>query len=208
MNQNGRFIVYLTSVDLLTLASLLVSSFGLLSAFHGMLTLAIGFMLLAMLTDMLDGLMARHMKMESEFGKYLDSFCDVFTYALLPLFILFQFGMQDLLSLGALFAYLTCGLLRLSRFNIVSTVDSEGVAYHLGLQIIWSHLLVVVAFPLWMWLGELARFPLSVMLFVMSYYMIRNLRFPKPVRYTLQAVIILAVTIIYFYLHFIGMRVP
>jgi len=208
MSQNSRFIVSPTWVDWITLGSLLLACLGLLSAFRGMLTLAIALMLLAMLVDMLDGLIARRVKMESEFGKYLDSFCDVFTYALLPLFILFQFGMQDVFSLASLFAYLACGLFRLSRFNILSTVESEGVAYHLGLQIIWGHLLVALAFPLWMWLGGAARFPLGAALFVMSFYMIRNLRFPKPVRYGSQAAVILAVTAIYFYLHFIGVRVP
>jgi len=208
MNQRNLFIVSLTSVDLLTLASLLIACLGLLSAFNGTLTLAIGLMTLAMLVDMFDGLLARRLKLSSEFGKYLDGFCDAFTYLLLPLFILFQFGMHDTLSLCALFAFLACGVLRLSRFNIVSTVEEAGVAYHLGLQVIWSHLFVVLAFPLWRWLGISARYPSIIILFVMSIFMILNLRFPKPVRYTLQTFIILSVTAIYFYLHIIGIYAP
>ena len=208
MNQRNLFIVSLTWVDLLTLASLLLACLGLLFAFNGTLTLAIGLMTLAMFVDMLDGFLARRLKLESEFGKYLDSFCDVFTYLLLPLFILFQFGMQDALSIFALFAFLVCGLLRLSRFNIISTVEEAGVAYHLGMQVFWSQLLVVLAFPAWRWLGESARYPLVIILFVMSIFMIRNLRFPKPVKYALQTFIILSVTVIYFYLHFTGIYAP
>ena len=208
MNQRNYFIVSLNWIDVLTLGSLLLSSLGLLFAFQEALTLAIGFMLLSMFVDMIDGLIARRMKLESEFGKYLDSFCDTFTYALLPLFILYQFGMQDVLSLSAFFAYLSCGLLRLSRFNIIGTIEDEGVAYHVGLQVIWSHLLVVLAFPTWRWLGEWARYPLVIILFMMSIFMIRNLRFPKPTRYIFQTVIILSVTVIYFYLHFIGVHIP
>jgi CDP-diacylglycerol--serine O-phosphatidyltransferase len=195
-------------VDWLTLGSLLVSCSGLVFAFQGLLTLAIGMMLLAMFVDMLDGLLARRMKLESEFGKYLDSFCDVFTYLVLPLFILFQFGMRDVLSISALFVFLVCGVLRLSRFNILSTVEESGVKYHLGLQVIWSHLLVVLAFPVWSWMGERARYLLSVILFAMSFFMIRNLRFPKPIWYIPQTMIILSVTIIYLYLHFIGIYIP
>jgi CDP-diacylglycerol--serine O-phosphatidyltransferase len=208
MNQRNYFIISLSWIDLLTLGSLSLSCLGLLSAFQGMLTLAIALMLLSMFVDMLDGLIARRMNLESEFGRYLDSFCDVFTYLVLPLYILFQFGMRDTLSISALFAYLACGLLRLSRFNIVGTIEDEGVAYHLGLQVIWSHLLVGLAFPAWWWLGEWARYPLAIILLVMSIFMIRNLRFPKPTRYTLQAVIILSVTFVYFYLHFIGISAP
>jgi len=208
MNQRSHFIVSLTRVDLLTLGSLLLACLGLLYAFHGMLTLAIALMLISMFVDMLDGLIARRMKLESEFGRYLDSFCDVFTYLVLPLFILFQFGMRDALSISALFAYLTCGLLRLSRFNSIGTIEAEGIAYHLGLQVIWSQLLVVLAFPAWWLLDGWARYPLAVILFVMSLFMIRNLRFPKPTRYLLQTVIILSVTVIYFYLHLNGIATP
>jgi len=208
MNQRIPFIVSLTWVDLLTLVSLLLACLGLLSAFNEALTLAIGLMTLAMFVDMLDGFLARRLKLESEFGKYLDSFCDVFTYLLLPLFILFQFGMQDALSICALFVFLVCGLLRLSRFNIVGTIEDEGTAYHIGLQVFWSQLLVVLAFPAWRWLGESARHPLVIILFVMSIFMIRNLRFPKPVKYALQTFIILSVTVIYFYLHLIGVATP
>lgn len=208
MNQRSLFIVSLSWADVLTLVSLLLASLGLLSAFNGKLTLAIGLMTLAMLVDMFDGLVARRLGLTSEFGKYLDGFCDAFTYLVLPLFILFQFGMQDALSICALFAFLVCGVLRLSRFNIISTVEEAGVAYHLGLQVIWSHLLVVLAFPLWRWLGNSARYSLMIILFVMSIFMILNLRFPKPVRYTLQTFIILSVTTIYFYLHFIGIYNP
>jgi CDP-diacylglycerol--serine O-phosphatidyltransferase len=208
MNQRDPFIVSLTWVDLLTLVSLLLACLGLLSAWIGTLTLAIGLMTLSMFVDMLDGFIARRSKLESEFGKYLDSFCDVFTYLLLPLFILFQFGMQDALSICALFAFLVCGLLRLSRFNIIGTLEDEGVAYHIGLQVFWSQLLVVIAFPVWHWLGKSARYPVVTILFVMSIFMIRNLRFPKPVKYAFQTFIILSVTMIYFYLHLIGVAVP
>ena len=208
MTQRKYFIVSLSWVDWLTLGSLLFSGLGLISALREKLTLAIGLMLLAMFVDMIDGLIARRMNLESEFGRYLDSFCDMKTYLILPLFILYEFGMQDALSLCALFVFLVCGVLRLARFNVLSTVQEDGVAYHIGLQTIWSHLLVVLAFPLWMWLGAAARYLLFLILLIMSLFMIRNLLFPKPTWYILQTIIILSVTMIYFYLHLIGIYAP
>ena len=208
MNRQPYFLVSPNRVDIVTLGSLLLSSLGLLLAFNANLTLAIVLMLLAMFVDMFDGLLARRMGLESEFGRYLDSFCDVFTYLLLPLFVLYQFGMRDPLSLLALFAFLTCGILRLARFNILSTVEEAGVQYHLGLQVIWSHLLVVLAFPLWHWLGENLRVPLAVVLLGMSFFMIRNLRFRKPTQYGRLTALILSVAAIYFYLYLIGLRTP
>lgn len=208
MNQKKNFIVSPTWVDFLTLASLGLACLGVFFAGQDRLALAIVFMLLAMFVDMFDGLVARRLKLESEFGKQLDSFCDVFTYIVLPLFILFQMGMNDPVSLAVMFLYLVCGLLRLSKFNLVGVIEVEGSAYHLGLQVIWSHLFVVLAFPIWLWLSETARYILNPVLLAMSIFMILNIRFPKPTQYGLQTFIIFTVTIFYFYLHLIGVSAP
>jgi len=208
VNQRPYFIISPNWVDILTLGSLFISSLGLLSALNRTLTLAIMLMLLAMFVDMIDGLLARRMKLESEFGRYLDSFCDVFTYLVLPLFILYQFGMQDPFSITALFIFFVGGILRLAHFNILSTVEEAGVQYHLGLPVIWSHLVVVLAFPAWWWLGMRLRYPLGVLLLVMSFFMIRNLRFRKPTQYKRQTVLIFSVAAIYFYMYLIGVRTP
>jgi len=208
MKQRSFFIVSLSWVDWLTMSSLLLSVIGLLCAFHENLPLAIVFMLLAMFVDMLDGLLARRFRLDSEFGRYLDGFCDVFTYLLLPLFILYQFGMQDMYSVTVLFIFLVCGLLRLSRFNIVGTVEEKNVQFHVGLQVIWSQLVVVFAFPAWSWLGSPARYPLMLVLLIMSFFMVRNILVPKPIQYTLLTVIILSVAGVYTYLHFSGVRTP
>ncbi len=202
------FIITLHWVDALTLGSLALAGLGLLAALHGRLSLAIALMLLAMVADMFDGVLARRFNQATEFGRYLDSFCDVFTYLALPLFVLYQFGMRDALSLTALFAFLASGLLRLSRFNVIGTVEEAGVHYHLGLPVIWSHLLVVLAFPLWWWLGDPARYIIAGALGVMSVCMIRNLRFRKPTRYALLTIIILSVAAVYFYLHSLGIDAP
>lgn len=208
MNKRPHLIVSPSWVDWLTLGSLLLSVVGLWCAVQENLSLAIVFMLLAMFVDMLDGLLARRFGLESEFGRYLDSFCDVFTYLVLPLFILYQFGMQDMLSVTALFIFLASGLMRLSRFNIVGTVEEKNVQYHVGLQVVWSQLVVVLAFPAWHWLGSLARYPLSLVLMLMSFLMVRNILVRKPTQYTLLTVIILSVAGLYAYLHFSGIRTP
>lgn len=208
MKKRSYFIVSPSWVDWLTLSSLLLALIGLLCALRESLSLAIVFMLLAMFVDMLDGVLARRFGLESEFGRYLDSFCDVFTYLLLPLFILYRFGMQDVLSVMALFVFLASGLMRLSRFNITGTVEDKNVQYHLGLQVIWSQLLVVLAFPVWRWLGNPARYPLILILLMMSYFMVRDILVPKPTRYGMLTVIILSVAWLYTWLHFSGIRTP
>ncbi len=206
-----HFIVSLNWIDVVTLISLLLACLGLLAVLRGLLSLAIAFMLLAMFTDMLDGALARSSfkaRGESEFGRYLDSFCDVFVYLVLPMFVLYQFGMQDWLSLVAIFGFFVSGLLRLSRFNMIGAVEEAGIKYHLGLQVIWSHLVVVLAFPLWRWWGPSIRYLIVAVVLVMSVLMVCNLRFRKPVAYVQLAVLILSVTAVYFYLHFTGNLTP
>ena len=210
-NDREHFIVSLNWIDVITLISLLLACLGLLAALHGRLSLAIAMMLLGMFTDMVDGALARskiNVRGETEFGRYLDSFCDVFVYLILPMFVLYQFGMQDWLSLAALFAFLTGGVLRLSRFNMLGAIEEAGVKYHLGLPVIWSHLLVVLAFPVWFWWGDSMRYLIAAALLVMSVFMIRNLRFRKPTGYVQLAVLILSVAAVYFYLHFAGILAP
>jgi CDP-diacylglycerol--serine O-phosphatidyltransferase len=206
---NGPFlIVSLNRADWLTLGGLLLSGLGLLAALRGTLSLAIVLMLLAMLVDMLDGVLARRLGLESEFGRHLDSLCDVLTYLILPLFLLYQFGMQDVLALAALLAFLTAGLLRLARFNILPTVEENGVRYHIGLQVIWSQLVVVLAFPAWRWYGDAARLAFIPILLCMSLLMIRNMRVRKPTHYPILASLILAVAAVYAWLHLSGVRAP
>jgi CDP-diacylglycerol--serine O-phosphatidyltransferase len=208
MTRRPIFIISLNWVDWLTLGSLLLSSLGLLSAFQNDLALSIAFMLVAMFVDLLDGLLARRFGLEDEFGRYLDSFCDVFTYLLLPLFILYQFGMHDLLSIAALFVFLVSGLLRLSRFNIIGTVEQGGRQYHLGLQVVWSQLVVVLAFPAWHRLGIITHYLLILILPAMSILMICNIHFRKPTQYAFLTVLILSVAVVYAFLHFFGIRTP
>lgn len=205
------FIIALSWIDVITLTSLLLAGLGLVAALHGRLSLAIGIMLLGMFTDMLDGALARapaNARGESEFGRYLDSFCDVFVYLVLPMLILYQFGMQDLLSLAAIFAFLAGGVLRLSHFNMVGAVEEAGVKYHLGLPVYWSQFIVAAAFPLWHWWGGSTRYLLAAGLLAASVLMVRNLRVRKPVTYVGQAILILSAAAIYFYLHFTGSLAP
>lgn len=198
----------LSWIDVLTLGSLLLACLGLLAALRGWLSLASALMLLALFADMLDGALARRTLREREFGRYLDSLCDIVTYLLLPMFVLYQFGMQDLLSLIALFAYVVGGVLRLANFNTVGVVvDGEGM-YYLGLPVFWSHLLVVLAFPLWRSWGTPVRYLIAAVLLAMSVLMIRNRRFRKPSRYVPLGLLILAVAAVYFFLHFAGILTP
>ena len=98
---------------------------------------------IAGLMDMLDGRIARLTGTESHFGAELDSIVDVVSFGVAPAFLVYHWAFTgaDLnafpiirrLGWAAAFLFLTCGALRLARFNIQKgTVSSR---YFVGLPI-------------------------------------------------------------------------
>lgn len=89
--------------------------------------LAVGFLILAMVFDALDGLVARLMRCASDFGAELDSLCDGISFGLVPAYLLVTvFGQQENPLMGRTWGlvaslYLACTLLRLARFNLDRT---------------------------------------------------------------------------------------
>lgn len=194
--------------DVVTLLALLLALASLAAADLHRLSLAIAFMNLSMLADMLDGPLARRTRGPTAFGGQLDSLVDVFIYLAAPMTILARMGLDDPWSAACLIVYVACGLLRLANFNVIGTVDVAGRPHHLGLPVIWSHLLVVTAFATSHVLGAAIEPWLCVALLVMSLLMVSTVRFPKPTRYGLQAAVILISAATFFWLDSQGMWIP
>ena len=85
--------------------------------------------------DMLDGRIARLAKATSQFGLEYDSLSDLLSFGVAPAILLYQWALQPYERLGwlAAFLYLTCGALRLARFNV--NTDSQPKGYFQGLPI-------------------------------------------------------------------------
>lgn len=98
--------------------------------------------LLAMIADMLDGRLARMSQSTSSFGGQLDSLCDLISFAVAPAFLMLkvvesELGLSTILA-GNLFqrfvwlaalAYISCGAIRLARFNVE---NEENEAAHMS----------------------------------------------------------------------------
>lgn len=91
---------------------------------------AILFIILAVLADRYDGLVARKLGVVSEIGKQLDSLADVISFGVAPAFLVFSktqvaTSSTFLLVLTAILAglYVACGIYRLARFNISTMKD-------------------------------------------------------------------------------------
>ncbi len=74
----------------------------------------------AMAMDMLDGRVARLMRVTSQFGVEYDSLADVISFCVAPAFLVYSFALGDLgrPAWFAAFLFVICGALRLARFNV------------------------------------------------------------------------------------------
>jgi len=112
--------------SLFTISNLFFGFSSILFAESGKYSFACIFVFVAAIMDMLDGRIARLTGTESKFGAELDSLVDVVSFGVAPAFIFFHWGFSgahlDLflkrLGWAAAFIYVSCGALRLARFNI------------------------------------------------------------------------------------------
>ena len=96
-----------------------------------LLILTTSLLLLAAFADLLDGALARVMKVESEFGGLFDSLADAINFGVAPSIIVLKSmslpngsEMAYLLTMAAM-VYSLCGVLRLVRFNVARHQAAE-----------------------------------------------------------------------------------
>lgn len=92
------------------------------------------FILLALVADGLDGRTARFFGVASEFGKEMDSLCDLGSFGIAPALLAYEFCLHAHGALGAAVAifFALCGMWRLTRFNVNASVVH---GYFMGLAI-------------------------------------------------------------------------
>jgi CDP-diacylglycerol--serine O-phosphatidyltransferase len=126
----GRFFRYLAP-NLITLSSMIFGLVSLWSAHNGDYPLAGWLIIYAVLTDRIDGLVARALKATSELGMQLDSFADFLNFGVAPAFLVltylshrpdlpYQAGTAHYLLFAACGAYMLCAVFRLARYNVLS----------------------------------------------------------------------------------------
>ncbi|MGL5277675.1 MAG: CDP-diacylglycerol--serine O-phosphatidyltransferase [Cetobacterium sp.] len=148
----------------ITAANMFLGYLSITASIAGDFSKAIWFIILAMVCDGLDGKTARKLDAFSEFGKEFDSFCDAISFGLAPGILVYSvlknpeyFGVvESLKSVDTMksfvipisFIYALCGVMRLVKFNIVTTASSEkddfsGMPIPSGASVVCSYLLFV-----------------------------------------------------------------
>lgn len=117
--------------NLITLSSMIFGLVSLWSSHNANTPLAAWMIIYAVLTDRIDGLVARALKATSEIGMQLDSFADFLNFGVAPAYLVLVYlsGRPDLpfhtgVPHGLLFAacgfYMLCAVFRLARYNVLS----------------------------------------------------------------------------------------
>lgn len=139
--------------NLFTTAGLFAGFYSIIATMSHDYLLAAIMILLAQLCDMLDGRIARLTRSSSSFGVQYDSLADLIAFGVAPGILLYTWALKPWGRWGWLAAtmYVTCGALRLARFNVqVGTVERR---HFIGLPIPAAAAEIAAIVLLYFWLG-------------------------------------------------------
>jgi CDP-diacylglycerol--serine O-phosphatidyltransferase len=159
--------------------------------YFGQIKLALAYILLACIFDLLDGRVARLGGADSPFGREFDSLADLISFGVAPAFLVQRvvladvFGSYRQISWFIASIYLLCGAFRLARFNCLSAVAGGGGKDFLGFPIpsaaglVASLTLLIIHFnenekTLGKW-----NYLLAVVLVFLSAMMVSTVRYPS-----------------------------
>lgn len=138
--------------------------------------------LLAGITDKLDGYMAMKLNSTSKFGKELDSLCDLVSFGIAPVILWWAMNMGDVKAFEILSAilFVVAGIFRLARFNI-----SVNDGYLKGLPITIAGMIMALKFILdirfmGVYQNSIRYYENPIILIFLSLFMVSTFRIKKP----------------------------
>jgi CDP-diacylglycerol--serine O-phosphatidyltransferase len=164
---------------IITLCNLGCGYTSILYSFEGRFVAASYLIIFAMMADALDGAMARLTRTESNFGVQLDSLSDVVSFGVAPAILLFRrFGLDaHPFWIFPLF-YTIAGALRLARYNATDvgagSHDFRGTPIPAPAGIVVGLVLVLEELG-----ANLDKWTVILLVFVLSWLMICNIRYPS-----------------------------
>ncbi len=161
--------------NLFTIGNLFLGILSIIFVFNGLPDYAAILVIVAMLTDGLDGRVARALNVQSDFGKELDSLSDVISFGVAPAFIVYSVAFQGLNDAAAWIVtaiFPICGALRLARFNVVAGTPG----YFVGLPIPAAG---GVLCTLALFHTSLSPYILIASTILLSFLMVSNIKYPS-----------------------------
>lgn len=117
--------------DYFSLAGLVLALVSIFMSLKGEIALAALFIYLSVVADFLDGKVARYMKRKGNFGKTLDSLCDVVLYLVGIVIFSYATGLQSTVAIIGYIFFVAAGITRLTRFTLMGTVNN----YYIGMPV-------------------------------------------------------------------------
>ncbi len=135
--------------------------------------------LFAIFFDAFDGRVARLTKTQSEFGMQLDSLADVVSFGAAPALLLYKWTLEPLGFWGLFVAaaYVSCGALRLARFNLLANRHASS-QFFVGLPIpVAAGAVIAVVIAHGVTDASLPPIPMMILTVALSYLMVTNVRY-------------------------------
>ncbi len=145
--------------NLITTGTIFGGLYSAIAVLKGNLEVASWAIIFAMVMDALDGKVARMTGATSSFGVQYDSLCDLVAFGLAPALLAYAWALGRLGRTGWMlaFLYLTCGALRLARFNVQAShgpntksftgLPIPGAAAVVATSYIFTHKVVSIPSP-------------------------------------------------------------
>lgn len=160
--------------------------------FNDVIRLALFYILLACIFDLLDGRVARLGGYDSPFGREFDSLADLISFGAAPAFLVHRIVLRDVFvdlpEVGWFIAsiYLICGAVRLARFNCLAAGEGLGSSKEfLGFPIPAAATLVASITLFLMWWDDREfvrgawRIVLPVIMLILSFMMVSEVKYPS-----------------------------
>ena len=167
--------------SLITTGGLFAGFYSVIASFRGDFFTAAVAVLVANVCDVLDGRVARLTNSTSRFGIEYDSLADLIAFGVAPGILVYRWALEPWGSWGWLAAslYVTCGALRLARFNVQYDVSEKrhfhGLPIPAAAEVITSTVLVYYYFG-----GEgptNTHFLLLVLTYALAVLMVSNVEY-------------------------------
>lgn len=163
---------------LLTCCSLFSGFYAIISSINGHFFAAAIAILVAAIFDCLDGRVARMTGTTSEFGKELDSLCDLVSFGVAPALLAYLWALTPYGRYGwlAAFLYVATTALRLARFNSQTSSSSNFV----GLPCPAAAMLIATTVMFSRFLGAtdtVKHVSILLLVYILSYLMVSNHRY-------------------------------
>jgi len=130
----------LKTADFVTLSNAVIGLLSILYSIKKEFVIAAILLVLCVILDGLDGLIAKRLKQTTELGKQLDSLADIISFGGAPVALVYSLNNTTLAIISYIF-FICCGILRLARYNVSNIKD-----YFQGMPITTNGILIPLFF--------------------------------------------------------------